>query len=483
MTDSWELVQTLFEEAAGLAPRERARFLQARAGGDAELVRRVEALAEADARPHAQLDRSATELLHELRNEPPADALCGTVFGSYRVDAWVSSGGMAHVYRATRRTAGTERRVALKVLRPGLDTEAFLERFRRERQLLASLEHEHIVTFLDAGALPDGRPWLVMEYVEGESLVRWGQDQPLRRRLELFLQVAAAVQYAHQKLVVHRDLKPSNVLVTDQGVPKLLDFGVATALESEEPNGARTPLTPAYASPEQLRGEAVTTASDVWSLGVLLHELATGALPGDGTTLSGDLDAIVRRALAQDPARRYRSADLLSDDVRRHLAGEPVSARPDAWTYRATLFARRHRFALGFAAAIVLATIAGWIGSDLDRRRAEAEASIGWGAHAQAKVAARVFERWIAAVTASDAALASDAAAHMESALDDDLADWPEAETMVRIALAELYLERGERERAREHAERASRLAATVRGVGRVERERATALLQRATAE
>ena len=479
----WQLLQELFEATLGLDATDRSRAVRERTDGDEELARSLEALLAADARPLESLGRTATDVLRELRDEPPAQDLCGASFGPYRVDEHLSSGGMAHVYRATRTSAGTERRVALKVLRPGLDTAAFLERFRRERETLAALEHEHVVSFLDAGALPDGRPYLVMEYVEGAALTEWGRSVPLRERLELFLKVLAAVQYAHQELLVHRDLKPSNVLVTAQGIPKLLDFGVATMLPVEAADAhGRAPLTPTYASPEQVRGERLTTASDVFSLGVMLHELAFGELPPDDPNgkraprRDADLAAIVRRSLAPDPAGRYRSADNLAHDLRRHLAREPVSARSPTWGYRASLFAVRNRWPLAFASAVVLATAAGWIGSDLDRRRAQSEASMGWGAHAQSKVVARLFEEWMSAVTDADPELSVSAAAHLEQALAERLAALPEAETLVRLALARLYLQRGETDRASEHAERAWELAQTTRGVGEIEQQRAERL-------
>jgi serine/threonine-protein kinase len=483
----WQLEQELFEATAALEASARARVLRERAGGDEELVQRVERLVAADAHPLVALEGTATDLWLALRDEPAPEMLCGTTFGPYRVDAYLASGGMAHVYRATRTSERTERRVALKVLRPVLAGEDFLARFQRERETLAALEHEHVVAFLDAGALPDGRPFLVMEYVEGTPLTAWGQGVPLRRRFELFLQVLAAVQYAHQKLVLHRDLKPSNVLVTAQGAPKLLDFGVATVLEpAGEGAGVPGPLTPGYASPEQIRGEAVTTASDVYSLGVLLHELATGAA-GDGAerarrALSGDLAAIVQKALAPVPRERYRSADDLAGDLRRFLASEPVAARRATWAYRARLFARRNRWPLALVAAIVVAAVAGWIGSDLRRRSAEREASRGWGAHAQAKTAARAFEEWIVCAAAADPVLGAAAAAHLEATLRGRVAELPEAETMVRLALAELYLRLDDRARAAPHAERAARLARSTPGVGEAEKRRAAELVERSGA-
>jgi len=477
----WQLEQELFEETVALEPGARAPVLRERTGGDAELARRVERLVAADSRPLAALEGSATAVLLALRDEPAPETLCGTSFGPYRVDAYVASGGMAHVYRATRASAGTERRVALKVLRPGLAGEDFLARFQRERETLAALEHEHVVAFLEAGALPDGRPFLVMEYVEGSPLTSWARGVPLRQRLELFLQVLAVVQYAHQKLVLHCDLKPSNVLVTAQGAPKLLDFGIATALEpAGQGAGEPGPLTPGYASPEQLRGEGVSTASDVYSLGVLLREL--GARDAGSHRLPGDLAAIVQKALAPLPRERYRSADELAGDLRRFLASEPVAARRATWAYRARLFARRNRWPLALAVTMVLAAVAGWIGSDLRRRSAERDASRGWGAHAEARAAARAFERWITSAAATDPALGAAAATHLEATLLEEVAELPEAETLVRLALAELYLVLGERDRARTHAGRAVELARDTAGVGPVERRRAAELQERSSA-
>jgi len=369
--------------------------------------------------------------------------------------------------------------VALKVLRQGLGGGAFLARFQRERETLARLEHENIVAFLDADALPDGRPYLVMEYVEGVTLTAWSASVPLRARLELFVQVAAAVHYAHRQLVVHRDLKPSNVLVTAQGVPKLLDFGVAAVLDPFGHGGAeRAPLTPNYASPEQLRGEAVTTASDVYSLGVLLGEVASGDLPGEqGPALAGDLAAVARRALAPDPAARYGSAAELGDDLRRYLAREPIAARPGTVAYRARLFARRNRWPLALLGAMVVLPVAGWIGADLARRRAVQDASIGWGAHAQARAAQRLLEDALVDAAASEPVLAASAAANLENELGGRLATWPEAEFLVRVALARLCLRRGDLERADLHAQRAVALSRTTRGIGTADGRRAADLL------
>ena len=471
----WQLLQDLFEATVDLEPTARARILRERTADDPELARLVEELAAADRTPIAGFERSTADLLAALGPEPSPEALCGLVFGAYRIDEHLSSGGMGHVYRATRSAAGTERRVALKVLRPGLDLDAFLARFQRERQLLAALEHEHIVAFLDAGALPDGRPFLVMELVDGVPVTEWARATGAapRRRIELFLRVCAAVQYAHRMLVVHRDLKPSNVLVTAQGVPKLLDFGVASVLEDDAEPVGRAPLTPAYASPEALAGARPTAASDVYSLGVLLGELLAPAL-------DRDLEAIAARAVEKDPARRYASVERLEDDLRRHLSGEPVIARDGGWRYRAACFARRRRWSILSASAVVAALVVGWVGSDLGRRDAVRESARGWRAHAEVKAVARVLEGWVLETASEDPARAARAAERLEAALAGDLAEFPEAETLVRMTLARLYLDRGDLPRAREHADRAWTLAQTTSGVGAAERERAADLRARA---
>jgi len=268
--------------------------------------------------------------------------------------------------------------------------------------------------------------------------------------------------------------------VTAQGVPKLLDFGIATALDpAAEGSGVPGPFTPGYASPEQLRGEAATTASDVYALGVLLRELATREGPAAGRAPTGDLAAIVDKAIAPSPRERYRSADELAGDLRRLLAREPVAARRATLAHRAHLFVRRNRWPLVLGLVSIAAAVAGWVGSDLRRRGAERDASRGWGAHAQAKAAASAFEAWIASATLADPVLGADAAAHLEAALAGPIAQLPEAETMVRLALADLYLRLDDRTRATMHAQRAAALARTTPGVGAVEQHRASALLER----
>jgi serine/threonine protein kinase len=354
--------------------------------------------------------------------------------GTYRLVREIGQGGMGTVYLAVRDDDAFHKRVALKVLKRGMDTDAIVRRFRTERQILAGLDHPNVARLLDGGTTPDGRPYLVMEFVDGAPLVEYADARVLDTdaRLDIFLQVAAAVQYAHQNLVIHRDIKPANVLVTKDGVPKLLDFGIAKLLNPEMAGQTLAPtavgmqlMTPEYASPEQVRGETVTTSTDVYSLGVLLYELLTGRRPyritsravadiarvvcetepirpslavvsadapptGAATTrpgtrtgpietqrlrrrLEGDLDNIVLKALSKEPVRRYASVDQFAEDVRRHRAGLPVLARHDTLGYRASKFVRRHRGAVAAAVAVFLALVAGIVGTAWQARVARAE--------------------------------------------------------------------------------------------------------------
>ncbi|MDQ6655134.1 MAG: serine/threonine protein kinase, partial [Verrucomicrobiota bacterium] len=325
--------------------------------------------------------------------------------GAYELVRELGRGGMGAVWLARRADERFEQLVAIKLLKRGTDTEEVLRRFRGERQILARLEHPGIARMIDAGETEDGLPFFVMEYVLGAHLTTYARERNLSvaARLQLFGKVCAAVQFAHQNLVVHRDLKPANILVTPEGEPKLLDFGIARLLETDGEDWQVTAPenrihTPAYASPEQVRGEPITTASDIYSLGAILYELLTDVAPHQFATarptatelarvigeqdvrrpsavavkpearrrLRGDLDNIVLRAMAREPARRYSSASTLADDLRRHLAGRTVRARPDTMGYRAAKFIRRNRvlagaavlFAAGLAVALVLTILA-----------------------------------------------------------------------------------------------------------------------------
>ncbi len=405
--DRWRTVKAVLDGAMDLDPPEHPAFLDEACRDDTALRREVEALLEAEAAAPAFLDADAARFCEPLLPEIPEPSAPERV-GPYRVVREVGRGGMGRVYLAERADGQFEQRVALKLLRPGLDTEDVVRRFLVERQILASLSHPGIARLLDGGTTGDGRPYVVMEYVEGEPITAYCDARRLSvdARLALFREVGRAVAYAHRNLVVHRDLKPSNILVTDDGQVKLLDFGIAKLLDADAKGhltGTGLPvMTPAWASPEQVRGEPVTTASDVYQLGLLLYELLTGqrayevdtrspgrmertvceqtppppsvalARPGDPThvveagyqratrpdrlrrRLAGDLDTICLKALRKEPERRYDSVGEMMDDVRRHQEGHPVSARPDSLAYRVRTFVRRHRRGVATAAGAVL---------------------------------------------------------------------------------------------------------------------------------
>jgi tetratricopeptide (TPR) repeat protein len=306
--------------------------------------------------------------------------------GPYRLVRRLGHGGQGTVFEGARDDGSFEQRVAVKIVNWEIDSEPARERFRRERQILAALDHPFIARLLDGGQSDDGTPYLVMEFVDGLPLVQATTDWPIKRKLRLFLDVAEAVAFAHRNLIVHRDLKPANILVTQEGTPKLLDFGIAKLLEPGDPNDPNTQrtvtavqaLTPEYASPEQVRGEAITTASDVYSLGVVLYELLSGRRPYEVPTLSPadihravclteaprpnlseDLDNIILMALRKEPARRYLSVEQFAADIERSLENRPVLARKDTIRYRAAKYVRRHGWALGASAAVMAAILGG----------------------------------------------------------------------------------------------------------------------------
>ena len=440
--ERYDRVRELFAEALERPPGERSQFVNESCRGDPALREEVESLLAADRearrfleQPAPGLDgrtpgrrtpgrrtadgrtperRTAAEPASEAAGEDPH---LGRRIGAYRIERCLGRGGMGAVYLAVRADQEFRRRAAVKLLKPGMDSGEIVRRFRTERQILAALDHPNIAKLLDGGTTEEGLPYFVMEYVDGERIDRYCDERGLGtvERLELFCSVCAAVHFAHQNLVVHRDLKPSNILVAGDGTPKLLDFGIAKLLApelyaDEAPTATVLRLmTPEYASPEQVRGAAITTAADVYSLGVVLYRLLTGrspyrsgggsavevvrricheepekpstavsrrpegtgpdgpaavttpepagGVPGDDRgrlrrRLAGDLDNIVLKALRKEPHRRYASAEQLADDIRRHLDGLPVRARRATAAYRCGKFVRRHRVAVAVAAAL-----------------------------------------------------------------------------------------------------------------------------------
>lgn len=384
-------VEYLFSRVLDVPHAERGEFLREACGSDGELYGEVLELLEASEEADTFLDTldavAAAALLRETAELEPRRV------GPYHLLAEIGRGGMGVVYRAEQIDGQLERQVALKLIKRGMDTDALITRFLNERQILARLEHPHIARLLEGGVTENGQPYFAMEYVEGVPLTMYCDAHGLDvdARLELFDDVCRAVQYAHQNLVVHRDLKPSNILVAEGGRVKLLDFGIAKLLGPDdvaEQTRTRAPiLTPEYAAPEQLRGEPISTAADVYALGVILHELLSGCRPSmypdnvadsgersaahvrvprpsavDGLPkrirrrLTGDLDVIVMKALRIEPQRRYNSVDALRDDLQRHRAGLPVIARGDPWGYRLKKFVGRHR-AVAVASLLALLSL------------------------------------------------------------------------------------------------------------------------------
>jgi serine/threonine-protein kinase len=410
-----ELVAQVLASASKLRARDRERFLDGVGEVAPDVRDEVQELLSAQEKGRSGpptvtqvLDENATLVSGRARAPESPGKLSGRRVGAYRLVREIGRGGNGTVYLAARDDDQFRKDVAVKLVHPGTDSGDIIRRFRQERQILASLDHPHIAKLHDGGTTDDGLPYFVMEYVEGDPIDRFCDRgaYPVEKRLELFRQVCSAVHFAHQNLVVHRDLKPANILVTGDGDIKLLDFGIAKVLKpdtdaasSEATRVDARAMTPDYASPEQVTGAPITTASDVYSLGVVLYELLAGCRPyriqqaelaeivrvlchdeprppsarvrerEDAEAaalrrsasperlrrrLQGDLDNVVRMAMQKDPLRRYASVAELSEDLRRHLDGLPVKARPDTFAYRSAKFVRRHWAAAAFSAAFLV---------------------------------------------------------------------------------------------------------------------------------
>jgi serine/threonine protein kinase len=430
--ERWQRVEELFRTSIDRPADERDAYLTRACDGDEDLRREVLSLLERDTAEDFIRGPIANAAL-AFTAKAKVD-LTGERIGHYRVKRLIGRGGMGDVYEAERDDEQFRQQVAIKIIKRGMDTEFVRDRFLRERQILATLDHPHIARLFDGGATEDGRPYFVMEFVDGEPITDYcrRRELPLDEKLKLFRDVCSAVQHAHQKLVVHRDLKPSNILVTADGTPKLLDFGIAKLL-APDPGEAVTRtetavrlMTPDYASPEQVRGGAITTATDVYSLGVTLYELLTGRRPYQfetyspleieraicdteapppsdaarrqtGTSLKlarqleGDLDNIVLMAMRKEPDRRYQSVEQFSADLLRFGAGLPVVARPDSFVYRTGKFARRHRVAVAAAALVLISLLGGIFATTLAARKASAERARAERRFAQVRALANTF--------------------------------------------------------------------------------------------
>ncbi|REK09638.1 MAG: serine/threonine protein kinase [Acidobacteria bacterium] len=467
--------------------------------GDGELSMRLEAaVGEQAAEWLADRDRESAA----SRSTDPGPSLAGVVLGVWRLERPLGRGGMAEVWEAVRADGTYEQRVAVKLIKRGMDSEEIVARFRRERQILARLEHPAIARILDGGVAPDGRPWLALEMVDGEPITDWCRRHraDLAQRMALVVEVCDAVAAAHRQLVVHRDLKPSNILVDSEGRVRLLDFGIAKLLAGDgadsDGDATRTEarvLTPGYAAPEQIRGEPVSTATDVYALGVVAHELLTGQKPhrrrdrsGDGSASSaaverpsvvlarsaaesdepgrpeqarhearivaGDLDAVVLTALRAEPERRYPSVSALAADLEAWLDGRPVSARPDTAAYRIGKFVGRHRFGVAASLLALLLLLSATAFALLQSREARL----------QARRAERVRDFLTSIFEVSDPIRARGEVVTARSLLDeglrrseDELATEPRLRAEIATLLAGLYRKLGEADVAATTAERA----------------------------
>lgn len=437
----WRRVKSIFLDALDRAESEREKYLDEICGGDAALKKEVGFLLAAHVASESFIESPAFKVT-SIFNSDGGDAQAGKLFGNYRIIREIGVGGMGAVFLAERADGEFTQKTALKIVRQNFADRELINRFKRERQILASLNHAYIAKLLDGGVSSDGIPFLVMEYVDGEPITDFAVKHNLNveERLQLFVKICAAVAEAHRNLIIHRDLKPANIFVTGDGEPKLLDFGLAkliddgfSADEAQTLTAFRA-MTPAYASPEQLRGEAITTSSDIYSLGVVLYELLTGdrpfhfrnqnlneminvvcnsepARPSEAVTqiisdrstgkkvretgepddrqtnkisavpfsrfsisparLKGDLDNIILTAMQKEPARRYGTVEKFAEDIERHLQGLPVRARPNTFAYRAEKFIKRNYWTAAAGLLILLTLLGGIVATVWQARRAD----------------------------------------------------------------------------------------------------------------
>lgn len=423
--DKWKLIKPILEAAMDLPGDARLDYLKS-TGLDRELLEEAAAILAFDQEERDILDDGAASIFASTENDDMTAPLIGTEVDRYRIISLLGVGGMGAVYLAKRSDGEFEQNVALKVIKSGISSSSILRRFYGERQILASLDHKNIAHLIDGGTTRDGLPYLVMEYVDGVSIIDYARKHALSldQRLDLFREVCSAVSFAHQNLVIHRDIKPSNIIVNADGSPKLLDFGIAKLLRADGVNETSTQhivFTPEYASPEQISGDNLTTATDLYSLGVILYELLTGVRPisfegknfgqilqtatkstplrpsssartrentstddhGPGNPnisdpqfakdLKGDLDNIILKTLQREPERRYSSVEQLSEDIRRYLKGLPILARSDNWPYRARKFAGRNPLVVGSVALTFIILAVGIFATAYQARRANFE--------------------------------------------------------------------------------------------------------------
>ena len=501
--ERWQRIEELFCTVVDRPVAEREAYLTQVCGGDEELRREVLSLLARDISEDFIQNHIAGVAMSF--SPEPRDDLTGNRIGPYRLTRLVGRGGMGAVYEAVRDDDQFQQQVAIKLIKGGMDSDFVRKRFVRERQILASLDHPYIARLFDGGATEGGLPYFVMEFVDGEPIIDFCRRRGLAldEKLKLFRDVCSAVQHAHQKLVVHRDLKPSNIMVTAEGTPKLLDFGIAKLLTPDPGEaGTRTAtavrlMTPDYASPEQVRGGQITTATDVYSLGVVLYELLTARRPYQFETysplaieraiceteaprpsesareqtgapaklarqLAGDLDNIVLMALRKEPERRFQSVEQFSEDLRRYLSGLPIKARPDTFVYRAGKFVRRHRLAAVAATLVVLSLLGGIIATSYAARQARAERD---RANQAAATAQRVTQSFVSVFEVADPGRTQGIAITAKELLDQsaekvtrELKDQPLVQAKLLDTIGGLYITLGLFDRAQPLLEEALRL-------------------------
>lgn len=487
----WQRVRAILEEALDLPPEEQRAFVVKACHGDETLLADVLGMLDETGADVSHFHEDMVSIMDEVASLQP-----GTEVGNYRVVRELGHGGMGIVYLAER-LDDIHMQVALKIIKRGMDTREIITRFRRERQILAAMKGPYMARFLDGGTTGDGLPYFVMEYIDGERLDHWcaQQDLSLKERLDLFLKVCSAVSSAHQSLIIHRDLKPGNILVTPDGTPKLLDFGIAGLLDAQGHSHATLtqqgmrPMTLAYAAPEQILGEPLNTACDVYALGVILYELLTGFWPyklhtgslpagdigaqmgphiqqavlekepvppssvvtgkgsvrGDGAArvayklrkqLRGDLDKVVLKALARNPAARYSSAEALAEDLGRYLEGLPVRAQRPTFTYRMGKFVRRNWVGLGTLSLVLLMILTFSISTVLQQRKTAQERDT---AEAVTRFMVQMFEVVDPSQAQGETITAKEVLDAASQRIEEDLETEPEVRTRLMRSMGKVY--------------------------------------------
>ncbi|HUF11327.1 MAG TPA: serine/threonine-protein kinase [Rhodothermales bacterium] len=513
--DRWHEVEQLFFRALELPGEERGAFLEKACGSDEDLRSEVDRML----RHHSEGDSPLDAPLPHLSALAPDEDLTPERVGPYRVVRPIGAGGMGVVYLAERDDEHFRQSVALKVIRGGHESADMIRRFVVERQILANLRHENIAGLLDGGTTDDGRLYFAMEYVDGLPVDEYCERKKmsLEDRLELFKRICSAVQHAHQNLVVHRDLKPSNILVTAAGTPKLLDFGIAKVVDPMEAEPG-TPLTredfrvmtPEYASPEQVKGRPITTASDVYALGALLYELVTGELAhrfsertpagieqvvcerpvkrpssivakSAGRSISGDLDTIILKALQKEPWHRYHSAEQLAEDIDRFQSGAPIAARPPTLGYRSRKFVGRHRFGVGATALIALlligATVVTAVQSSAIAAKTEEVARERDRAETVSEFLVEIFRAPDPSQAKGESVTAAEILDRGALKIQSDLATQPDLQADLLLVMSEVYLNLAVYDSAESLARRALDLSREVFGSESKEAARASTAL------